>query len=632
MKRIYLPIVFILFTMVSMNAQFSDNMESYTDNEPISVGHWTDWGCGGGPGCAIMSSSAQAQGGILSGYIPPDVTTDAVLDLDNKIFGEWGLSFWAYIPSGKEAYFNLQGAVPIVAGEWIVGNIHFNQDTVNPGVGLIDDSALGAVNFNFPHDQWFRIIMNWDLTSGVGSATWQFNVSGIDALPPGTPFTDSFGVSPTALGGIDFFSISINNELWVDTFEYENNFISIIPDTEDPVAICQDITLQLDNNGAAVITGIDIDGGSTDNVGLISYTAVPDTFSCNDLGVNTVTLTVEDFAGNTDTCTAIVTVEDNINPIVNGQNIVGNLNGTGTVTIPVSSVDVGSSDNCSIDTLTLTPDTFTAIGTFNAVLEGTDPSGNSFSVTVTITIVDDSESPVAICQDITVQLDTNGLALITGNDIDGGSTDDFSIISYTATPDSFNCSNLGVNTVTLTVEDVIGNTDTCTAIVTIEDSINPIVVGQNATGDLDGLGTVTIPIANVNNGSNDNCSINTLTLTPDTYTTIGTYTAVLEGTDPTGNSDSVNVTIIIIDSSLGIEDSDFLNLKMYPNPVSEIINVENSSIYDISSIRIYNILGKLVFEEKQQFDRIDVSNLNSGVLFIKIESKTGVITKKIIKD
>ena len=69
-----------------------------------------------------MSSDAQARSGAKSGYIPGDGTTDAVLDLGNKIFGEWGLEFWMLVPNDKEGYFNLQGTVPIGSGEWVVGN------------------------------------------------------------------------------------------------------------------------------------------------------------------------------------------------------------------------------------------------------------------------------------------------------------------------------------------------------------------------------------------------------------------------------------------------------------------------------------------------------------------------------
>jgi hypothetical protein len=43
-----------------------------------------------------------------------------------------------------------------------------------------------------------------------------------------------------------------------------------VEDTIPPVAICQDITVQLDATGNASITGADIDNGSNDNCGIAS--------------------------------------------------------------------------------------------------------------------------------------------------------------------------------------------------------------------------------------------------------------------------------------------------------------------------------------------------------------------------
>jgi hypothetical protein len=225
MKKNYFLAVLFSFAMISLSAQFSDDMESYVDGSPISGAHWTDWGCGGGPGCAIMSSSAEAQGGLLSGLIPDDTTTDAVLDLGNKIFGTWGLSFWMYVESDQNGYWNLQGNVPIGAGEWIIGDVFFNQDNANPGVGLVDNSALGPVNFDFPHDTWFRVVMNWDISAGISAATWGWWVDGVWVLPDGTPFTDGAATVPTSLGGFDFFSIDGNCLYYMDSFEYIEGYI-----------------------------------------------------------------------------------------------------------------------------------------------------------------------------------------------------------------------------------------------------------------------------------------------------------------------------------------------------------------------------------------------------------------------
>ena len=227
MKKNYFLLAIFSLIMVSMTAQtgFEDDMESYSTGEPIFVDWWTDWGCGGGVGCAIMSSDAQAYSGEKSGLIPGDATTDAVLDLGNKIFGEWSLSFWMLVPENKEGYFNLQGTVPIGSGEWVQGNIFFNQDLLTPGEGSIDDSAIGVVTFTYPQGEWFNVKMNWDVNSGISAATWEFIVDGNVVLPVGTAFTTAAGVPATSIGGIDFYSISANHEAYYDELNYQEGFL-----------------------------------------------------------------------------------------------------------------------------------------------------------------------------------------------------------------------------------------------------------------------------------------------------------------------------------------------------------------------------------------------------------------------
>ena len=88
--------------------------------------------------------------------------------------------------------------------------------------------------------------------------------------------------------------------------------LNVVSDTIPPTAICQSITVYLDNSGNATIMGSDIDYGSFDNVGILGETASPSSFSCADIGVNTAILMVIDVCGNTSTCSTTVTVQDNI--------------------------------------------------------------------------------------------------------------------------------------------------------------------------------------------------------------------------------------------------------------------------------------------------------------------------------
>ncbi len=241
MRKNYLLLLLAACFTFSMSAQinpFFDDMESYTDgadvcSTPGPDEWWIDWfsDCS----TAGAASSNQAFSGALSFYVRPsdpgggDVI-DPVLDLGNKIFGTWYLSFMYYVPSNREGYFNIQGLTPIAGGEWVVGNIPFNSGLATPGEGQIDNSALGAVTFTFPHDQWFRIYMGFDISGGISTATWFMEVDGNEVIPAGTAFTDSGGTVPTGLGGLNFFSVSGDNEYYIDDVTYSENPIGGIDD------------------------------------------------------------------------------------------------------------------------------------------------------------------------------------------------------------------------------------------------------------------------------------------------------------------------------------------------------------------------------------------------------------------
>src|SRR5690606_7348083 len=102
--------------------------------------------------------------------------------------------------------------------------------------------------------------------------------------------------------------------------------IVIVEDNVDPVAAAKDITVQLDANGAATITAADIDNGSNDACGIASLSLDVTEFDCNNVGANTVILTVTDNNGNISTATAVVTVEDNVDPVAIAKDITVQLN------------------------------------------------------------------------------------------------------------------------------------------------------------------------------------------------------------------------------------------------------------------------------------------------------------------
>ncbi len=323
-----------------------------------------------------------------------------------------------------------------------------------------------------------------------------------------------------------------------------------VEDNLPPMVNCQNITVILDASGNASILPSDVDAGSTDNCGIASSTLDVSNFSCSDIGTNNITLSVTDVNGNTASCTAVVTVLDDINPTAVCQNITLSLDSNGNASLEASQIDDGSSDFCGIASMSISMDTFDCsnLGANTVLLTVTDTSGNTDTCTAIVTIEDDTD-PVAVCQNITVQLDASGNAFIDAADIDGGSTDACGIASISASNTLFNCNNVGSNSVLLTVLDTSGNIDNCSAIVTVEDTIAPNVICQDITLPLDASGTGFITVADIDGGSNDACGISSLTIDVTTFDCddLGTNNVTLTATDIYGNVASCVAVVTVID-------------------------------------------------------------------------------------
>ncbi|WP_219008632.1 T9SS type A sorting domain-containing protein [Aquimarina litoralis] len=288
-----------------------------------------------------------------------------------------------------------------------------------------------------------------------------------------------------------------------------------------PVLECRDITVELDENGRAssnvFVTGAIINrSDNCDVVGSVGVTG-PGSFSCNNLGTFQRTIFQDDVNGNRTNCTFVTTIVDLLPPIVACQDITVQLEGNGQVLITATELDAGSTDNCTIDSFALSRDTFgfADLGDNEVTLTVTDISGNAASCTAIVTILAD-DFPVAQCQDITVQLDEEGAATIAATQVDAGSTDTVGIASLSVTPSSFDCSNIGVNEVTLTVTNTLGNVSTCTAMVTVEDITAPVIsCPENIILDCPDVVTYEVAVSD--------CSFSEIPAALDGFTLLGTF-------------------------------------------------------------------------------------------------------------
>lgn len=97
---------------------------------------------------------------------------------------------------------------------------------------------------------------------------------------------------------------------------------------------------------------------------------------------------------------------------------------------------------------------------------------------------------------------------------------------------------------------------------------------------------------------------------------------------------SVNQSIKILEDtqSLSIDTDTQLLISLYPNPVSNFLNIKTQEC--LQSIEILDLQGRLVVNLKADnclINKVDISDLNSRIYFVRLNFDHKSVTKKIIK-
>ena len=333
-----------------------------------------------------------------------------------------------------------------------------------------------------------------------------------------------------------------------------------VRDTIRPQALCQtNPSLALDASGLLVLSPANINAGSTDNCSGFSLSLSRDTFRCADVGLQPVTLTMTDLAGNQATCISQVTVRDSIPPRVLCRTNLDVFLVGGTANLTVAQVDSSSSDICGLSSLLINGQTnlnFTCaqVGPNIVRLVVTDNNGNRDSCTSVVN-VRDTIAPVITCTPITVNLSALGQATVTAATLatatDNCTTNPSVQIQGSGNSRTFTCNDVGQNTLTMVATDAGGNTATCPVQVTIRDLTPPTANCRNLSLALDASGRVTVPVLDFDNGSNDACGIVSYVASPAVLScaNIGPNNVTLTVTDPSGNQRSCTATITVTDTA-----------------------------------------------------------------------------------
>lgn len=95
---------------------------------------------------------------------------------------------------------------------------------------------------------------------------------------------------------------------------------------------------------------------------------------------------------------------------------------------------------------------------------------------------------------------------------------------------------------------------------------------------------------------------------PGTWPITYTYTS-------TDGCSAMATENIVVNGCAGIEDAQALDLLVYPNPVEDILNIKGTQI---TSVQVYDLLGKQVANFEGNKTTYNLTSLKSGAYFVKI--------------
>ncbi|MCK6693064.1 MAG: HYR domain-containing protein, partial [Thermoanaerobaculia bacterium] len=527
-------------------------------------------------GMALTINELANIGPVCPGADASDILLSAV-PANPAIVYDWSGGTGAGLADGNST--GLNPAIPgfqagLAQGVWTVtvtASLGVCSDMEEFEIEIDDTNGLHWVNC--PAD----IMLNNDVDACGAHANWTPPTAIDDCtIPNNVIISGPTGGNPGA-----YYPVGVHTIAYEATDGNGNTitcqFMVIVKDMQSPNAVCNDLTVYLNAQGATSVVAAQIGSKSTDNCdATLSLSPASMEFTCADLGANNVVMTVTDGSQNASTCVATITVQDLIPPMMScpdditaacaadEQPVFTSLSefmdGTGDV-----------SDNCSVYEASFILENETDNGkncpkTITRVYRVSDQSGNTATCSQILTVQDQVlptlTAPAAItldCGDINETTDpaaavSNWLESATATD----NCDTDPELTYNFDATSLNVCVGGTLIVTWTATDACGNTGTATSTITVvPDTEDPVVTAPAAiTLDCGDINETTDPAAAVSNWlasatATDNCDTDPELSYNFDATSLdvcvgGTLIVTWTATDACGNTGTATSTITVV--------------------------------------------------------------------------------------
>ena len=85
--------------------------------------------------------------------------------------------------------------------------------------------------------------------------------------------------------------------------------------------------------------------------------------------------------------------------------------------------------------------------------------------------------------------------------------------------------------------------------------------------------------------------------------------------------------------TLGVSENNLLNFEMYPNPVSDLLNIQLPTGTEKAEVDVFDYTGRLVSSKTISFNdtAIDVQKISKGIYMIRVATNTKIGVQRFIK-